>query len=122
MPGKPARGGLLEWRHMNPSALMFSAALLLTAGCAAKPEFIARPFVPPGRLAVLPFANESNSLEAPGYLRQIVHRALKDAGYDLLPLDSVDAKLKQAGITQAGQLDATSPQELSDSLGASALF
>lgn len=106
-------------RNFNP---LIPAAFLLAAGCAAKPEFIVRPFVPPGRIAVLAFANESNNPEAPQYLRELVCSALRDAGYDLLPLESVDRKLRDAGISQGGQIETKSPQELSDLLKASALL
>lgn len=106
-------------RHLTA---LLPAAFFLAAGCAAKPEYIVRPFVPPGRIAVLVFANESNNPEAPEYMRELVFSGLRDAGYDLLPLESVDSKLRDAGITQGGQLKSKSAQELSDLLGASALF
>jgi len=103
-------------------ALPLVLAALLAGGCAAKPEFIKKPYGPPSRVAVLPFDNMSNSVEAPVFMQKLVHDALVSGGYAVISMDETAAKLKEAGITQGGQEKSKTPQELARILGASAVL
>lgn len=103
-------------------ALPLVWAALLVGGCAAKPEFIKKPYNPPSRVAVLPFDNMSNSVEAPVFMQKLVHDALVSGGYSVMSMDETAAKLKEAGITQGGQEKSKTPQELARILGASAVL
>ncbi|OGR88609.1 MAG: hypothetical protein A3A86_01405 [Elusimicrobia bacterium RIFCSPLOWO2_01_FULL_60_11] len=96
---------------------------VLLAGCAAGPGYIIKDFTPPRALAVLPFTNETNDIEAPGWVRKALIEVLPRHGY--APLDSslVDEVLKERfGITDGGQLGSATPQNLGKALAADGLL
>jgi len=70
----------------------------------------------PGGAAVLPFDNETTSLEAPVRLRKLVYARLGGPGSD-----RVDSALKGMGISEGGQLGAVTPAEIGAAVGAAAL-
>ncbi len=74
-----------------------------------------------GHVALLPFSNQTTDLRGPEMIRNLVYEKLRDWGYVLKPLDSVDAKLMELGITDAGQLPALKPSELGQALEVDAL-
>jgi hypothetical protein len=73
-------------------------------------------------VAVLPFSNMTNSLEAPAYLQALARQGLERGGYSLVPAGEVESRLKELGITDGGQLSSKKPEELAVALNASALF
>ena len=109
---------------MDPRrGLIFAVlAALGVAGCATNPVYLTKPFVRPQLIAVLPMANSSNDLDAPVYLRQVIFNRLQVRGFNLIPLEDVDAKLKAQGFTDGGQLGATTPQKIGEWLGADGLL
>lgn len=68
-------------------------------------------------VAVLPFANYTNDLEIPQNLRNLFIKSLKKKGYNVIPTDTVDARLLRMGITDGGQLPTISNKVLGDTLG-----
>lgn len=100
--------------------VLFLAALL--CGCGIRPEYMKRPYVPPPRVAVLLFANETNSVDAPEMLRQLVFDGLGKAGYSLQSLKETRDGLKALGITDGGQLRSKEPAEIARALKVSACF
>jgi len=64
------------------------------------------------RVAVLPFADETISIEGPQLIRTLVHRSLSEGGYNTIPLADVDEILRNHGFTQGGQLRATTPEKI----------
>lgn len=73
--------------------------------------------LPPKVIAVLPFTNQSNDLDAPEILRNIFNRHLSmREGYVLKSLGETDKVLASKGISDAGQLPVISVQELGESL------
>lgn len=102
------------------AAPLFAAAL---NGCGLpKAQFIRDPYPKPATVAVLPFANHSNDVKVPEFMRRLAAEALAKGGYEVVPVEQVDAKLRGAGITQGGQLRAKAPEELAGITGADAVF
>lgn len=97
-------------------------ASLLLAGCAVKPDYLRKPYSAPPRVAVLPFANQTNSLEAPVLLQVLARQGLEKGGYAVIPAAEVAARLKEMGITDGGQLSSKKPADIAAALGATALF
>lgn len=74
------------------------------------------------RVAVLPFDNQSVDLAGPGIVRGLVTSRLADLGYQPLGADEVDAKLRELGITDGGQLKTLTPKDIGKALGVEGLF
>lgn len=75
-----------------------------------------------GPAAILPFTDETTSIDGPPMLRTLIHGALADAGYRIQPLEETDKLLLAHGFTQGGQLGAADPAELCKWLGVERLF
>src|SRR3989344_5130644 len=74
--------------------------LMLLAGCSLGPSYIVKDFAPPRILAVLPFTNETNDIEAPGLVRKALVEILPRRGYSPPDAEKVDSILKEKfGIT-----------------------
>ncbi|MBI3507640.1 MAG: hypothetical protein HY059_22620 [Proteobacteria bacterium] len=67
-------------------------------------------FAPP--LAVLPFSDETTSVDGPVAVRKLLWSELEAGGYEVLPLDAVDEALRPKGFTQGGQLKAAKRSDL----------
>ena len=67
-------------------------------------------------------ANDTNDLDGPIYIRQLLFNLLAQRGYALVPLADIDAKLKEQGFTDGGQLKATTPQKIGQWIGADGMF
>lgn len=70
------------------------------------------------RIAVLPFSDETVSIDGPVNIRKLVHDTLTKGGYAAIPLEEVDTVLRNNGFTQGGQLRATTPEKISAWLNA----
>jgi hypothetical protein len=95
-----------------------AASVLLLVGC--EPPPVLPPLVE--TVAVLPFDNESNNLDAPDILQKLVFEALKDSPYKSLEIDAVNGKLEKVGIVDGGQLAIVDPTKLGKDLGVQALI
>lgn len=73
------------------------------------------------RTAVLPFSDETTSLDGPPLVRQLVHERLKAGGYNLMPLEETDEILRGHGFSEGGQLAAAKPEDIAAWLGAGRL-
>lgn len=93
-------------------------ALIALAGC--RPPAVPKPPLVE-TVAVLPFDNESNDLNAPDILQKYVHLALSASPYRPLDIKEVNEKLAAAGIVDGGQLAAVDPVKLGRDLGVHAL-
>jgi hypothetical protein len=102
--------------------IFLSLSSILLTGCAASQVFVANPYVRPQRVAVLPMSNDTNDLDGPGYVRQALFNVLTQRGYVLMPIPEIDAKLKEQGFTDGGQLKATTPQKIGEWLGVDGLL
>jgi hypothetical protein len=83
------------------------------------PDFAAKA---PDRVAVLPFDNETTSLQAAGILRRLVAERLPTQGYSCVPLEAADETLQGMGVTDGGQLGAYAPKSLGEALQAKGLL
>lgn len=88
------------------------------AGCKVEPP--KPPLVE--TVAVLPFDNESNDLNAPDVLQDYVYRALLNSPYRPLDIKLVNDRLASVGIVDGGQLAAVDPVKLGKDLGVHALL
>jgi len=73
------------------------------------------------RTAVLPFSDETTSMDGPPLVRQLVYESLKAGGYDLLTPEETDEALRRHGFSQGGQLAAAKPENIAAWLGAGRL-
>lgn len=98
---------------------------VFTTGCAGKPvSYLSPTFYSKAspRVAVLLFENESVDMLAPGALQKMVTGGLVRHGYQPIPSDMVQQKLKEVGITDGGQLPSIPSKKLGDVLKVDGLF
>ncbi|MDA8130321.1 MAG: DUF799 family lipoprotein [Elusimicrobia bacterium] len=74
------------------------------------------------KTVLLPFSDETNSVDGPPLVRQLVYDRLREAGYDLVPLEAADEALRRRGYSDGGQLAAARPEEIAAWLGAGRLI
>jgi hypothetical protein len=74
-----------------------------------------------GRLAILPFSDETNSVDGPELIRQTTEEMLRAGGYNVIPLEDVDRKLRNHGFSYGAQLHLTTPQKIAQWLDAERL-
>lgn len=102
-----------------------AATLLLSVvACASRdartalPEQDAPPIPPAQLTAVLPFANESNTVAAPEILRALMADEMARHHFRLQPLEETASRLRDhLQISDGGQLPAVTAQEIGDALG-----
>ncbi len=73
---------------------------------------------PGAKVAVLPFTNETADMDIAPLAREGIAAGFGRLGYSVMDLDECDAKLREGGITQAGQLAAVERQTLGELVGA----
>ena len=109
--------------RLKPASLWLAVVVGLVSGCASGPPvYVAQDLPPFGRMAVLPVSNETNDLDGPLFIRKLIQENLTYRGAPLVPLDEVDAKLKENGFTDGGQLRAAKPSDIGQWLSADTLF
>lgn len=94
---------------------------VIMAGCAHKVILMHENIANITKVAVLPFANETNDLDGSSVFRKLFFEGLCKRGYTVLPLAEIDTKLNELGITQGGQLNSISQEELMKELNVPAL-
>lgn len=90
---------------------------LVLVGCKVEP--LKPPLVE--TVAVLPFDNESNDLDAPDIMQKLIQAALQRSPYRPMDLDAINGKLASVGIVDGGQLAIVDPVKLGKDLGVQAL-
>ena len=75
-----------------------------------------------GTAAILPFTDETTSIDGPPLIRALLQESLKAAGYRLQPSEETDKLLLSHGLTQGGQLGAADQAEICGWLGVDRLF
>lgn len=73
-------------------------------------------------IAILPFDNESNDLNAPDIMQQLVFDAMKNSVYEVRPLKEVNDFLESKGIVDGGQLAIVDPKKLGPDLNVQGLM
>ena len=72
----------------------------------------------PETIAILPFANETADVGIQEFARYSLYMRLQSKGYNCMDLASVDSILNSMGITEGGQLETVTLDELGKELGA----
>lgn len=118
-----AEGGMARAR----AAFRIIAMLLICAACSPLHDPIYRQIAPDTAnpiktVAVLPLVNQTNDVEAPGYVREELIRRLQAMQYRVQPARETDQILRdRMGITLGRQLDMATAQQLGVSLGVDGL-
>jgi hypothetical protein len=73
-------------------------------------------------LAILPFANNTTDLAAGELARLLFALGMREKGYNVLDNDTVDAKLRELGISEGGQLTGITDSVLVNALQAEGLL
>lgn len=111
------KGALMKPGQGFASGAWLVCWLGLTA-CAGLSHVAPNPSNPIKTIAVLPFVNNSNNVDAPAYVREQLTKELASHQYRIKPLAETDQVLKdQMGVTLGAQLDMTNPQKLGETLG-----
>ena len=108
-----------EAKPANWGEILGDLDIMLSTGSAARPageDWFA------ASVAILPFTDETTSIDGPPMLRTLISESLKDAGYRLQPLEDTDKILLSHGFTQGGQLGAADQAEICKWLGVERLF
>jgi hypothetical protein len=116
---------MMERMHLSMKKLFLWAPIwLLFTACAAPLTEVAQDFksLRPTRIAVLPVKNETADLDAPIVFRILAQAELADKGYALVDFSQIDQALREKGIEEAGQIEALTPQEIGESVGADGLL
>jgi len=111
--------------HLSMKKLFLWAPIfLLLTACAAPLTEVAQDFksLRPTRIAVLPVKNETADMDAPIVFRILAQAELADKGYALVDFSQIDQALREKGIEEAGQIEALTPQEIGESVGADGLL
>jgi len=100
------------------------SVLLVSTACAAPlyelvPDYAA---LKPTRIAVLPAMNDTSDLDAPIVFRLLARAELADKGYALIDFNRIDEALQRQGIQEAGQIEALTPREIGELIGADGLL
>jgi hypothetical protein len=114
-------------RQMHPSRnkiFLWAPIFLLLAACATPLSEVAQDFksLRPTRIAVLPVRNETADMDAPIVFRILARAELADKGYALVDFSQIDEALRGKGIEEAGMIEALTPQEVGEAVGADGLL
>lgn len=91
----------------------------LITGCKRIPP---PPPLPIQTIAILPFDSESNDVNAPDIMQQLVYAALKPSVYQIQDIDKTNQHLEKVGIRDGGQLAVVNPTKLGKDLAVHALI
>ena len=111
--------GILQWKF-----LFIFPIFLLAAACAAPLSNLDSNYaaLKPTRIAVLPAMNETADMDAPVVFRILAAAELADKGYALIDSVRIDEALAEKGILEGGQIEALTPQQIGDLVGADGLL
>ncbi|MBI3297453.1 MAG: DUF799 family lipoprotein [Elusimicrobia bacterium] len=110
--GSDAEAAKVPWEQIQ-------ADLELGGRLVSRSEAAAAWFAQP--VAVLPFSDETTSVDGPANLRKMTAQALAKGGYAVLPDDEVDRALRRHGYSQGGQLSRGKPADFAEWTGAKRL-
>lgn len=110
-----------KWWVLSLLLATYYSLLAAFTGCAPKAKYLVENYLPPDKIAVLPFNNQSLDLDAPVIMRYLFNKRLSAVGYTTIPLNEIDDKLREMGITDGGQLPTTTPKELGEKLNVDGL-
>ena len=99
------------------TALIF---LFMLSGCITA-KYLSAGWTPQ-KIAVLPFTNQSSDVAVEKFARVVMYQTLQRYGFDVMPLEVVDAKLDELGITEGGHLAAITVDELAQAIPANSFL
>ncbi|MBN1412031.1 MAG: hypothetical protein JW969_14400 [Spirochaetales bacterium] len=102
---------------MKLKVLLGLLVLVLIFSCASPPKYLDKEWHP-GTIAILPFTNDSADVALEKFARQLMFNTLKWQKFEVIELETVDAKLNELGITEGGQLNALSDEDLQNAIPA----
>jgi hypothetical protein len=108
-----------RWAFLRISFLLISLGIV--AGCIPKPQ----PDLtnPVRTVAILPFANMSNNVDAPQVVRENLSQQMTAKFYRVLPLEQIDQTLADdLGITLGEQLEDVEMREIASKINADAFI
>ncbi len=116
--GREASAGDSEAKPANWGEILGDLEIMLSTGSAvpAGEDWFAVP------AAILPFTDETTSIDGPPMLRTLIREALAASGYRLQTSEETDNILLSHGMTQGGQLGAADQAEICKWLGVERLF
>ncbi len=92
----------------------------MVGGCSTEPR---REVLFGHKVAVLPLANQSVDLSAPGYVRKVFSEKIGRRGYAPLETSAVDEALRtKLSVNEGGQLEAVTPQKIGEALDVDRVF
>jgi hypothetical protein len=102
----------------NTARALVGLVLVLAAlsGCVSAKYLV--PDWTPGRIAVLPFTNESADVAVEKFARAVMVETLTRFDYEVVDIEEVDARLDELGITEGGQLATVTLAELAQAIDA----
>ena len=127
-PSQRAFGAIVRYRRRTLNArstlrrVVWAVVVACLTGCAAPTVYVSPHLGSVGRIAVLPTANETNDLDGPVFVRQLIYDHLAQRGAALVPIAKVDETLNANGFTDGGQLRAAKPEDMGQWLGVDTLF
>lgn len=111
-------------KNMKAKNLLFlmlvSSLALILSGCVTA-KYLIKNYYPPRTIAILPMDNHTTDLVGPKYLRYLFKKYASGRGYKVIDVSYIDTKLNEIGITDGGQLSATTPQKIGEVVGAEAV-
>ena len=114
---------MVALRQFTVRTFMVVTLLLSATGCAthriesAADEPAVPPPAGPAHTALLPFSNESNTVDAPEIVRKFLFQEAARRGWAVQPLDETDRRLReQLQITDGGQLPGAEAADLGKAL------
>ena len=110
---------------MKRSGILWLFLILLLVGCSSSRSLLkSETTAVPAKLAVLPMDNYTNDVAGAIILRQVVYATLAEnyKGYEIQSLEETDEVLRDAGVTDGGQLNVFHPLEVSEILGVDGLL
>lgn len=99
--------------------MILAGVVLAASGCAEVK--IKEPF-PLRTIAVLPFDNETNDLNAPDIMQKLVAEVMKSSPYEIRDTEETNKWLEKVGIVDGGQLAIVDPVRLGRDMGVQALM
>ena len=103
--------------------LVLLLCVAFAASCAPVIKTRPNPANPVRTIAVLPMYNATNDVDGPQMIRRMTFESLSGLHYDVMPLDELDARLRDSfGVTLGSQLDLLDPVALGEGLSVDALL
>lgn len=106
-----------RWNAAAFCPVLFLLAAHLASGCSPGRKEVQKT-IPPFVIALLPFGNQSNDVEASRKVRIALFDEMRSRGFRLVELDGIDASLKELEISDGGQLGSVVLEKIREKISA----